>query len=81
MVNASGYESGNPDLFAVTDRPSVQDDSTANVWLSWGAVWRDVYVLDRTNHVTAVYNLTDHPLTDPANYAELRDLFLAAGAE
>ncbi len=81
MVNAPGLESGNSALFGVTTLPVVQDDATANVWLNWGAVWRDVYVLDRSNHVTAVYNLTDHSLSDPANYAELYDLFVAAGTD
>jgi hypothetical protein len=81
IVNAPGYETGNEALFAVTDLPVVQDDATWDVWTLWGAVWRDVYVLDRTNHVTAVYNLTTHNLSDPANYAELYDLFVAAGVE
>jgi hypothetical protein len=31
--------------------------------------------------VTAVYNLTDHNLSNAANYAELYDLFVAAGVE
>jgi hypothetical protein len=81
MVNAPGLEAGNEALFAITDLPVVQDDTTWNVWTDWGAVWRDVYVLDRTNHVTAVYNLTDHNLSNAANYAELYDLFVAAGIE
>jgi hypothetical protein len=81
MVNAPGLESGNSALFGVTTLPVVQDDATANVWLNWGAVWRDVYVLDRSNHVTAVYNLSAHGLSDPANYAELYDLFVAAGTD
>ncbi len=65
----------------MTTLPVVQDDTVANVWLDWAVVWRDVYVLDRTNHVTAVYNLTSHSLSDPANYAALYDLFVAAGTD
>ncbi len=63
----------------MTTLPVVQDDLVANVWTNWGATWRDLYVLDRTNHVTAVYNLTTHNLADAANYAEAYDLFVAAG--
>ena len=51
----------------------------ANAWTNWGAVWRDLYILDRTNHVTAVYNLTTYNLSVPANYAAAYDLFVAAG--
>ncbi len=51
----------------------------ANAWTNWGAVWRDLYILDRTNHVTAVYNLTTYSLADPVNYAAAYDLFVAAG--
>ncbi len=57
----------------------MQDDAVADVWRSWGATWRDVYVLDRTNAVTTTYNLTSYDLADPANYAALYDLFVAAG--
>lgn len=78
-VNGAGYESGNADLAAVTDLPILQDDETAQVWTNWGAEWRDVYVLNADNEVHAVYNLTDHPLSEAANYAELYDLFLEAG--
>ncbi len=73
-------ESGNADLAAVTDLPILQDDPTAAVWLDWAATWRDVYVLDRDNEVYAVYNLTEHTLSDPANYAELYQLFVEAGS-
>lgn len=79
VVNAIGYDAGNATLFGVTTLPVVQDDLVANAWTNWGAVWRDLYILDRTNHVTAVYNLTTYNLGDPANYAAAYDLFVAAG--
>lgn len=77
-VNEDGYESGIPDLVEVTDLPILQDDPTQLVWDGWAATWRDVYVLDGDNEVYAVYNLTDHDLADPVNYAELYALFVAA---
>ena len=79
-VNGSSYEPGLEELFADTTLPAVQDNASAAVWRSWTADWRDVYVLDRANAVTAVYNLTDNDLADPANQEALIDLFVAAGA-
>lgn len=79
-VNAIGYDSGLDALAAVSDLPILQDDATADVWNQWGAVWRDVYVLDADNEVYAVYNLTTYDLSDPANYQALYDLFVEAAS-
>jgi hypothetical protein len=79
-VNEIGYDSGNETLMSETDLPILQDDTTADVWNQWGATWRDVYVLDGDNEIYAIYNLTSHDLSDPANYAELYDLFVAAAS-
>lgn len=81
IVNLTGLESGNASLFEVCTLPVVQDDATANVWTSWGATWRDVYVLDRTNALHEVFNLTTYDLSDTANYDALYELFVAAGTE
>ena len=80
-VNEEGHDSGNSELFTVTDLPVVQDDATAQVWTNWVAEWRDVYVLDANNEVYAVFNLTTYTLSDEANYQALYDLFVAAAAE
>ena len=80
-VNEEGYDSGNADLFAVTDLPVVQDDATQQVWTNWVAEWRDVYVLDADNEVYAVFNLTTYTLSDETNYQALYDLFVAASVE
>lgn len=77
-LNEYGYESGNADLAAVTDLPILQDDPTSLAWDNWGVTWRDVYVLNAQNQVHAVYNLTDHDLADPLNYAELYTIFVEA---
>lgn len=77
-MNEAGLESGLEDLAEVTDLPILQDDETALVWATWSVTWRDVYVLDGDNEVYAVYNLTEHDLSDPVAYAELYDLFVAA---
>lgn len=47
---------------AISSLPMVQDDSTANIWPSWGGIWRDVYILDRQNEVLHLFNLTQHNL-------------------
>ena len=60
------------------------------VWGAWrvnnlrpeqpGVTYRDVIVLDRENRAVAVYNLTEHSLGDPANYAALKDILRAAAS-
>ena len=77
-VNEAGLESGNDDLIAVSTLPLVQDDEATDVWGTWGAEWRDVYVLDGTNEVYAVFNLTTYSLAVPENYEALYALFVEA---
>ncbi len=77
-VNETGYEAGNGDLAAVTDLPILQDSAVSLVWQTWGAVWRDVFVLNGDNELHAVFNLTDHPLDDEANFEALYQSFLDA---
>lgn len=38
--------------------------------------YRDVVVLDSGNRVAAVYNLTEHDLSVPANYDSLKALLV-----
>lgn len=78
MINEDGYESGHEDLFAVTDLPVVQDDAHAQVWTSWEAEWRDVFVLDAANETRLVFNLVERDLSVQADYDELRAAFIAA---
>ena len=77
-IDAVGHEGGFPDLAKVGDLPCVQDTVKDDVWGSWGAEWRDVYVLNAENEVTAVYNLTKNSLSEPANYATLEALLIDA---
>ncbi|MBM3880028.1 MAG: hypothetical protein FJ387_09965 [Verrucomicrobia bacterium] len=58
--------------------PWLQDSFTQNVWSRWGVVYRDVRILDGQNRVVAVYNLTEHDLSQAANREALKALFLAA---
>ena len=77
-VNAAGLESGNAAMTSGRDLPWLQDTADVMAWTLWEAQWRDVVILRGDNTVYAVYNLTDHPLSDAANYAELKALLQAA---
>jgi len=78
-VNGIGLESGNTLVCEGRDLPWLQDTVDEHVWSQWQVTYRDVVILDGANVPVGVYNLTDHDLADPANYAELRALLLASG--
>lgn len=77
-VNAIALESGNASITAGRDLPWLQDVPAESVWESWGVTYRDVIILDADNVVVGIYNVTQHNLSDAANYAELRGAFEAA---
>lgn len=80
-VNAAGEEAGNAAMTTGRDLPWLQETPNEPVWATWGVEWRDVVILDGANRPLAVYNLTDHPLSEQANYLELMALLRsAAGA-
>ena len=76
-VNEIGY--GNS-LGSDHTLPMLQDVSDADVWTSWNVTFRDVYVLDASNEVFGVYNLTQNSISDTtsANYDELKCMFVEA---
>ena len=77
-MNADGHAGGLDSAASVADLPLLQDDDEAQVWDRWNATWRDVHVVDAANERVAVFNLTDHDLADPANYATLKALLMDA---
>jgi hypothetical protein len=77
-LNAVGYESGNADICRGRSIPWLQDTAQQNVWGRWNVTWRDVIVLDPDNSVIHIYNLTQHSLSDSANYANLKNILLQA---
>ncbi len=79
-VNAVGEESGNASITDGRSIPWLQDASSENVWTSWDVTYRDVVILGGANRRNTVYNLTEHDLSDPASYAELKALLHAAAA-
>jgi hypothetical protein len=48
------------------------------VWTTWAVGYRDVWVLDGENKPLSVYNLTQHNLADPVQYAELKTILIGA---
>jgi len=54
--------------------PLLQDTASENAWTDWGVAYRDVVLLDSENVRVGTFNLTDHDLTIPANYAALKAL-------
>ena len=77
-VNAAGLESGNAAICEGRVIPWLQDTPQANVWGAWSVTYRDVVILGPQNEILHVYNLTTHDLSNPADYATLDSLLLAA---
>jgi hypothetical protein len=77
-INLTGLESYADDMGAQGVLPILQDTATDDVWGAWGAVWRDVVILDGDNARRSVYNLTSHDLADPVHRDELEQLLLDA---
>ncbi|MGH7163514.1 MAG: hypothetical protein ACREID_08515 [Planctomycetota bacterium] len=80
-VNSLGAESGNQQMCDGRVLPWLQDVVAVQAWNAWGANVDDVVVVDRDNLPVAVYNLLQHPLSDPVNYAELRQILLDVAGE
>jgi len=79
-VNETGQEAYNDLAVEGNFAPWLQDaDHTA--WSAWQAEWRDVIVVDAENRKVAVFNLFEHSLSDPEDYAALRALLLGAAGE
>ncbi len=71
-LNEIGREAANPNITEGRDLPWLQDDASEEVWVNWGAAWRDVYLLDDNNDFIERFNLTDFDLDDPENYDALK---------
>jgi hypothetical protein len=54
----------------------LQDTAAADWWGVWSPAYRDVVILDGQGELAGVFNLTEQPITDDANYAELEQLLL-----
>ncbi|GMU60771.1 MAG: hypothetical protein AMXMBFR34_25340 [Myxococcaceae bacterium] len=79
-MNEAGYESTNDLMTTGRVLPWLQDRVDVDVWRSWAVTYRDVILLDADGRPVAVYNLTLHDLSDPANQATLKQLLRDARA-
>ena len=70
--------SGNALMCLDRDLPWLQDQVEVAAWDSWGAAYRDVMILDSDNRLFAIFNVTAHNLSLPAEYEGLKTLLLAA---
>ncbi len=79
-INLVGGESGNAENCAGRDLCWLQDTVADDVWTGWEVVYRDVVILDRKNVPVAVFNLTEHNLAIPEEYAALKALLESLAA-
>ena len=77
-VNGIGLESGNEGMTNGRTLPWLQSNADQDAWTLWQVEYRDVVILGPGNEHLATFNLTVHDLSDPANYAALKDQLLEA---
>ena len=58
--------------------PWLQDTTSDAVWAKWAVTYRDVRIVDPQGRLAAVYNLTEHNLSYPVNFATLKEMLLNA---
>ena len=75
-INMTGTSSGVNIFSSSLNLPTVQDDSSLGIWSDWGAQWRDVYILNESNELVLVYNLTQYSLSNSTNYDTLMQHFI-----
>ena len=80
-VNEAGY-ANNEAICEGRDIPWLQDTQEDDWWGSWEITYRDVVILNRDGNEDAVFNLTEHDLGNPNEYAAFKALLLdVAGQE
>jgi hypothetical protein len=55
----------------------LQETEQEPVWNRWGVTYRDVRILDPSNRLAGVFNLTSHDLSKPTEFAALKAMFIA----
>lgn len=80
-VNAVGRNLANDSMTAGEVLPWLQPEPDEDVWALWEVEYRDVVILGPGNEHLGTFNLTVSDLSDPANYAALRDQLLQAASE
>jgi hypothetical protein len=82
IIGVNSYLANNDDanqlVSSMNTLPWLQDTSSNLVWNLWGVTWRDLRILDSSNRLAGVINLTSHDLADSENYETAKAMFLAA---
>lgn len=78
-VNEAGQESQNDLICEGRDLPWLQETASDPIWDLWHVTYRDVIIVDANNEIRAVYNLTEHSLSNSANFGALKELLVRAG--
>lgn len=80
-VNQTDQAGANDLATAGRSLPWLQDVN-GQAWTAWAAVWRDVVTVDGEGRkVGNVVNLTQHDLSESAEYAALKAQLLSAAGE
>jgi hypothetical protein len=79
-INPPGLDSGDSLISAGRTIPWLQEEPGGDdPWTDWNVTYRDVVILDSSNVLVDVYNLTEHDLSSPANRDALKAKLRAAG--
>ena len=81
-INPPGLDSGNGLITTGRTLPWLQEEPGGDdPWTDWNVTYRDVVILDSSNVLVDVYNLTEHDLTSTANRNALKAKLRAAGVK
>ena len=91
-VNQVGNSSGASLVASHGDLPMVQNNTTDDIWNTWhalapnpsthsGAPYRDVHILNTQNEIVYTYSLTLNNLSNPQNFATLKQMFVDAATQ
>lgn len=80
-VNGVGQESGNAGMTAGRVLPWLQPETGEDIRALWLIEYRDVVILGPDNEQLGIFNLTANNLSDPVNYAALKNQLLEAADE
>ena len=75
-VNEDGFNSGNSSVSSVSSLPLINDNSTDQIWNTWGVTFRDVVILNEDNQIVGSFNLTSNSLSNSANYDSLKNMLV-----
>ncbi len=77
-VNGIGLESGNDGITTGRILPWLQPVGGEEIWTLWNVEYRDMVILGAGNEHLGTFNLTVNDLSDPVNYAALKNQLLEA---